>query len=412
MTSSTRSDRAGVTPLFAVPRPAPQVEIVVPVRDEAATLERSIDRLRAFLVDELPVHLARHDRRQRLARRDPRDRPPPGRDRRRRRGPPPRAPRPRPGAAHGVDAQRRRRPRLHGRRPVDRPARAAAAARPARLRPLGPLDRDPAGPRRPGRPRAQARADLALVQRLAARGPERPLLRRAVRLQGRAAPMCCASCCPTVRDEAWFFDTELLVQAQRRGLRVHEVPVDWVDDPDSRVKIVPTALADLRGVGRLLALEPDRALRADRRDQHAGLRADLPGAARFPRRRRRERRRADGHGGRQHGREPPPDLRPARAPRARARPRRRLRRLRPHARADERRARRPAPSRRHADHAASSSPCSSPRAPARRSPATWRCARWSSAALRPTSSADSSSSAASAAISPNARAAGSASGSA
>jgi glycosyltransferase involved in cell wall biosynthesis len=56
---------------------------------------------------------------------------------------------------------------------------------------------------------------------------------------------------PNVRDEAWFFDTELLTLAQRRGLRIHEVAVDWVDDPDSRVEIVPTALADLRGVGRL-----------------------------------------------------------------------------------------------------------------------------------------------------------------
>jgi len=55
----------------------------------------------------------------------------------------------------------------------------------------------------------------------------------------------------SVRDEAWFFDTELLVAAQRRGMRIHEVPVDWVDDPDSRVDIVPTALADLRGVARL-----------------------------------------------------------------------------------------------------------------------------------------------------------------
>jgi putative flippase GtrA len=58
---------------------------------------------------------------------------------------------------------------------------------------------------------------------------------------------------PDVRDEAWFFDTELLVLAQRRGMRVHEVPVDWVDDPDSRVAIVSTAVADLRGVARLLA---------------------------------------------------------------------------------------------------------------------------------------------------------------
>jgi putative flippase GtrA len=56
-----------------------------------------------------------------------------------------------------------------------------------------------------------------------------------------------------VRDQSWFFDTELLVLAQRRGMRIHEVEVDWVDDPDSRVAIVPTALADLRGVVRLLA---------------------------------------------------------------------------------------------------------------------------------------------------------------
>jgi putative flippase GtrA len=61
---------------------------------------------------------------------------------------------------------------------------------------------------------------------------------------------------PDVRDEGWFFDTELLVLAQRRGLRIHEVPVDWVDDPDSRVDIVSTALTDLRGVARLLVAGP------------------------------------------------------------------------------------------------------------------------------------------------------------
>jgi putative flippase GtrA len=54
-----------------------------------------------------------------------------------------------------------------------------------------------------------------------------------------------------VRDDGWFFDTELLVLAQRRGLRIHEVPVDWIDDPDSRVEIVRTAIDDLRGVVRL-----------------------------------------------------------------------------------------------------------------------------------------------------------------
>ncbi len=57
---------------------------------------------------------------------------------------------------------------------------------------------------------------------------------------------------PAVRDESWFFDTELLVLAERNGLRIHEVPVDWVDDPDSRVRVLETALADLRGVLRLL----------------------------------------------------------------------------------------------------------------------------------------------------------------
>ena len=58
---------------------------------------------------------------------------------------------------------------------------------------------------------------------------------------------------PLVQDTGWFFDTELLVLAERSGLRVHEVPVDWVDDPDSRVDIVATATADLKGVARLVA---------------------------------------------------------------------------------------------------------------------------------------------------------------
>jgi hypothetical protein len=56
---------------------------------------------------------------------------------------------------------------------------------------------------------------------------------------------------PQIKDETWFFDTELLVLAQRGGFRVHEVPVDWTDDPDSRVAIVRTAMDDLRGVMRL-----------------------------------------------------------------------------------------------------------------------------------------------------------------
>jgi putative flippase GtrA len=56
---------------------------------------------------------------------------------------------------------------------------------------------------------------------------------------------------PLVEDDAWFFDTELLVLAERAGLRIHEVPVDWVDDPDSRVDLLRTAYDDLRGIARL-----------------------------------------------------------------------------------------------------------------------------------------------------------------
>ena len=56
---------------------------------------------------------------------------------------------------------------------------------------------------------------------------------------------------PGIENRNWFFDTELLVQAERAGLRVHELPVDWVEDADSRVDILATALEDLRGVWRL-----------------------------------------------------------------------------------------------------------------------------------------------------------------
>lgn len=67
---------------------------------------------------------------------------------------------------------------------------------------------------------------------------------------------------PLVEDTSWFFDTELLVLAEQAGLRIHEVPVDWVDDLDSRVAIAKTVGEDLRGIARLMRsrvdLEPIR----------------------------------------------------------------------------------------------------------------------------------------------------------
>lgn len=56
---------------------------------------------------------------------------------------------------------------------------------------------------------------------------------------------------PLVRDESWFFDTELMVRAEQRGYTVHQVPVHWVEDLDSRVKILRTALDDLKGLWRI-----------------------------------------------------------------------------------------------------------------------------------------------------------------
>jgi glycosyltransferase involved in cell wall biosynthesis len=121
-------------------------------------------------------------------------------------------------------------------------------------------------------PLISGHSDLAIGTRLArgarvVRGPKREaisriynrILRTTLRSRfsdaqcgfkaGRAAVI--KALLPRVEDQAWFFDTELLVLAERSGLRIHEVPVDWVDDPDSRVDILRTALDDLRGIARL-----------------------------------------------------------------------------------------------------------------------------------------------------------------
>ncbi|MGY4648275.1 glycosyltransferase [Mycobacterium sp. URHB0021] len=126
-------------------------------------------------------------------------------------------------------------------------------------------------------PLISGHSDVAIGSRLAAssrvvRGPKREFVSRSYNLILKSvlgARFSDAQCgfkalradvarqlLPHVVDTGWFFDTELLVIAERAGLRIHEVPVDWVDDPDSRVDIVNTAINDLKGcwrVGRALA---------------------------------------------------------------------------------------------------------------------------------------------------------------
>jgi glycosyltransferase involved in cell wall biosynthesis len=58
---------------------------------------------------------------------------------------------------------------------------------------------------------------------------------------------------PQVEDQSWFFDTELLVLAEKQGYRIKDIPVLWIEDDDSRVRIVQTAWDDIQGVLRLVS---------------------------------------------------------------------------------------------------------------------------------------------------------------
>lgn len=237
-------------------------------------------------------------------------------------------------------------------------------------------------------PLLSGHSDLAIGSRLArgarvVRGPKREFISRCYNLilKGTlAAKFSDAQCgfkairgdvarrlLPHVQDTGWFFDTELLVLAQRSGLRIHEVPVDWVDDPDSSVNIIATATADLKGVARLTratftgevpisrlreqlgrghrrrgaggAAEPGAsagAVRRRRRRQHRRVPAAVPVAARRSRLAGRELHRAARHRDRQHRRQPPGHLRRARADRRRAAPVRGPDRVRPRSAADQR----------------------------------------------------------------------------
>jgi putative flippase GtrA len=241
--------------LWHRPLAAPDVEIVVPVHDEERTLAQSIHRLHRFLGTEFPFSW-----RIVIADNASTDSTP------------------------GIAAALARElPRVSWMRLAEkgrgRALRAAWSASDARvvsymdvdlstdLRALLPLVA----------PLLSGHSDVAIGTRLAhgarvVRGPKRELISRGYNgllhatLRAHFSDAQCGfkavrrealdPLLSTVRDEGWFFDTELLVLAQRRGLRIHEVPVDWIDDPDSRVKIVRTALEDLRGVARLMAASP------------------------------------------------------------------------------------------------------------------------------------------------------------
>jgi putative flippase GtrA len=228
------------------------VEIVVPVHNEERTLAPSIRRLHEFLANDFPLAWqiviadnASSDATLAVAR----------------------------GLSAELDGVELLHLRAKGR---GRALRAAWLASPARvvcymdvdlstdLRALLPLVA----------PLISGHSDVAIGTRLArdarvTRGPKRELISRSYNrllrtlLRARFSDAQCGfkavrtdvakRLLPGVVDQGWFFDTELLVLAQRAGLRIHEVPVDWIDDPDSRVDIVPTAVGDLRGVVRLFA---------------------------------------------------------------------------------------------------------------------------------------------------------------
>ena len=251
LASSTTPGRHGV----AAPA-GPDVEIVVPVYNEAAGLERSIRRLHRFLSDGFPfgwrvviADNASVDGTPEIGRR----------------------------LAALLPGVRYLRLDQKGR---GRALRAAWSRSPARVVAYMDVDlsTDLRGLLPLVAPLLSGHSDLAIGTRLAhgarvVRGPKRELISRSYNsllhavLRARFSDAQCgfkaartgalgAGLLDAVRDDGWFFDTELLILAQRRGLRIHEVPVDWVDDPDSRVKIVRTALDDLRGVARLAADAP------------------------------------------------------------------------------------------------------------------------------------------------------------
>ncbi len=148
-------------------------------------------------------------------------------------------------------------------------------------------------------PLISGHSDIAIGTRLSrssrvVRGPKREFISRSYNLilkSALSASFSDAQCgfkairasvaedlLPLVEDNNWFFDTELLVIAQRAGLRIHEVPVDWVDDPTSTVDIVATAREDLAGVARLIKGFATGGIPVGRLRAELGRDAEVPSA--------------------------------------------------------------------------------------------------------------------------------------
>jgi putative flippase GtrA len=229
----------------------PTVDVVVPVHDEEADLERCLRRLHAHLTTELPYPFritvaenASTDGTVEVARRVAAELP-------------------------GIEVLVLTRP---GR---GRALRTAWLASPAPVLVYMDVDlsTDLAALLPLVAPLISGHSDLAIGTRLApssrvVRGARREVISRGYNLLLRgtlATRLSDAQCgfkairadvagrlLPLVEDTGWFFDTELLVLAERSGLRIHEVPVDWIDDPDSRVDILATARGDLAGIARML----------------------------------------------------------------------------------------------------------------------------------------------------------------
>ena len=142
-----------------------------------------------------------------------------------------------------------------------------------------PRDRHPPRPQLAGRARPQARVHLAQLQPPPAHVAAREFTDAQCGFKSVRRDVL-DPLLDDVRDEGWFFDTELLVLAQRRGLRIHEVPVDWVDDPDSRVEIVHTAIHRPQEASRgCWAADPIAHVHGHRRAQHDRLRRPVSRAS-------------------------------------------------------------------------------------------------------------------------------------